>query len=740
MPLPKVSGFSPFVVLHGFVLVLIFILLGWLEENRFDEYRDQERNLAESSAYATSSHIQLYVKGLRKLLKLYHRANQDQFGVLANNPENEQLRLKLKQGLKLYFPELLNFTISDKNGVNLLPDPESFIGRGCQNDIDVFSKDQHPNEVFIHSNPNPEAYHFDILSRNKINNFPESILFVSLQTIKIQTLLKLGAPENLQFVIVRRDKPKRIEINAEGTRANVNRDIFLSDEELGQVLSSQPISGTRWQIMAIQDIEAKIDRKNELRSLSYQLYALCVFISVLFLHSSYRRFRAEQNIIKNNQDLELKYLERTNELEYQATHDSLTGLVNRKEFERRLAETIHMVKSEEENAIIMYLDLDQFKVVNDTAGHVAGDELLRQVSSLLKSQLRRGDTLARLGGDEFGILLSFCSLDRATKIAESLRLSIDQYFFDWQGHTYSIGVSIGMLEIDIYISDNAEVMSLVDTACYQAKDNGRNRVYVYNPDDTQIKTRRSEMFWAEEALNAISKGNIVLHGQKIIGLSEADGIEWSEVLVRMKSNETLVYPDSFIPALERFGGIFELDKCVLTLAAKMLSGKSNYRLSVNISGNSVSNSDLVPLIQETIKKYHLDPTQLCFEITETATIGNLKQAKIFIHEIKSMGCLIALDDFGTGMSSFSYLKNLEVDLVKLDGSFVRDIDTDAIHYTMVESINAVSKIMSRHTIAEYVENAAVEKALIKIGVAYGQGYHLHKPEPLQQLLDDSSKT
>lgn len=429
--------------------------------------------------------------------------------------------------------------------------------------------------------------------------------------------------------------------------------------------------------------------------------------------------------------------ELSRKLTYQESHDQLTGLINRTEFERILSLEIIRAKTSGIHSVVLYLDLDQFKIVNDTAGHFAGDELLRQVSDLILSNLGERDYLSRLGGDEFGILCSDSSMEEALQRADTIRQAIADYQYDWDGQYFKLGVSIGVRSLDKHVKDAAEIMSQVDTACYAAKEQGRNAVHLYNPDNTLLRTRKSEMYWSNAALDAIKKDRIVLFAQLISPISLKPSVIWYEILVRLKDEAgNIVYPDSFVPALERFGGITELDFAVIRHSLAFLANHPNVRLNINLSGQTIGDVSLTDFIKKQFHITGVKPSRVVFEITETASVTNLPVARKFIQEMRSLGCRLALDDFGSGMSSFGYLKTLDVDYIKLDGSFVRDIDRDPIHYSMVDSVNQVARIMGKKTIAEFVEDNDVLLTLKRIGIDFGQGYHFHKPQPLHEIVFD----
>ncbi len=423
------------------------------------------------------------------------------------------------------------------------------------------------------------------------------------------------------------------------------------------------------------------------------------------------------------------------QLSYQARHDALTGLINRREFEHILHELIITSTYSEQTHVMCYLDLDQFKLINDTCGHQAGDELLRQLSKQLLATIRQSDTLARLGGDEFGLLLAFCSLEQAVNIAEKIREAVEAFRFLWEGNVFTVGVSIGVVLIEK--TDVKTVLSAADAACYSAKDRGRNQVYVYSDDDLSILQRHDHMQWAARLRQTLDDDQFVLYQHSIepIKPMQVDRQRY-EILLRIQDEQGNVSPPSqFLSAAERFDLAMLVDQFVLRktlewLAADPLHTKKLAMCTINLSGQTVANEksseNIITLFSET----RVDPGLICFEITETAAISNLPNAISLINELKGLGCHFALDDFGSGLSSFGYLKTLPVDYLKIDGSFVRDISNDEVDYAMVKNINEIGKIMGLNTIAEYVENERVLSQLRGIGVDFVQGYFLSKPEML----------
>jgi diguanylate cyclase (GGDEF)-like protein/PAS domain S-box-containing protein len=424
------------------------------------------------------------------------------------------------------------------------------------------------------------------------------------------------------------------------------------------------------------------------------------------------------------------------QLSHQASHDSLTGLANRREFERKLDDALQSAKQEQKQHILLYLDLDQFKVVNDTCGHVAGDQLLAQLGALLAHQVRTADTLARLGGDEFGVLLEGCGIERGEQIAETLRQTISGFRFVWEDKIFQVGVSIGLVEITEASENSGAVMSAADAACYEAKDEGRNRIQVFQSGNKSAE-RYGEMQWIARIHRAIEEKRLLLYRQNIVAVTGAGSVEHAEILLRMRDeNGAIILPMAFIPAAERYNVMPMIDRWVVTnafewLVANPLSSNNQLQFfSINLSGQSLGDKNFLQHIVDEFARTGVAADRICFEITETSAIANIGRAKDFISVLKQRGCCFALDDFGSGMSSYSYLKNLDVDYLKIDGAFVKDVAHDPVDFAMVESINRIGHVMGIRIIAEFVENEPILQKLSEIGVDFAQGFGIHKPEAL----------
>ncbi len=430
------------------------------------------------------------------------------------------------------------------------------------------------------------------------------------------------------------------------------------------------------------------------------------------------------------------------QLSYQASHDALTGLVNRREFERRLHRILNVARNDHTEHAFCYLDLDQFKIINDTCGHVAGDELLRQLGALLQRVVRKCDTAARLGGDEFGVIMEYCTLRQAQRVAQALHRAVEDFRFSWGDKTLRVGASIGMVPIDDASENISSILSAADAACYAAKEHGRNRIHVYREGDSELARRYGEMQWVARIERALEEDRFELEMQPIAPVDAIDEphahMLHYEFLLRMRDERgRVVPPTAFLPAAERYDLASHVDRWVINRAFSWLIRnpehvKQLFLCCINLSGRSVVNEDFLGYVIGRFDKTGVPPEKICFEITETAAIANLASAARFIRALKEWGCCFALDDFGSGLSSFAYLKNLPVDFLKIDGVFVRGVLDDPVDLAMVKSINEIGQAFGKKTIAEFVESDAIlEKLKLRyIGVDYAQGYSVGRPQPL----------
>ncbi|MGD8569557.1 MAG: EAL domain-containing protein [Gammaproteobacteria bacterium] len=436
------------------------------------------------------------------------------------------------------------------------------------------------------------------------------------------------------------------------------------------------------------------------------------------------------------------------ELDYISSYDPLTNLVNRTELERRLQHALNLSQTRNQSHVFLYIDIDQFKIINDTAGHVAGDELIRQLALILKKHIRETDTLARLGGDEFGVLLENCPETYATDVTRKILELIIEYRFYWQDKMYRIGASIGYVEVNREnVSSVNDILGAADVACYTAKDQGGNRIKIYRKYDYEMTKRYGEMQWVSIINHALEHNRFCLYAQSIFPAG-ADKIPSGhcEFLIRMMDEEgTVQKPDEFIPAAERYHLMPKIDRWVIenvfsylsrqVRAANQRKTKGSARYFINISGMSLSDSSFYQFVKDKLEEYNIPPHVICFEVTETAAIEYLSNAVEFIGKIRADGCCFALDDFGSGVSSFTYLRTIPVDFIKIDGTFVTHMQEQPMDRAIVEAINHIGHIAGMQTIAEFVETEEALRQLYHIGVDFVQGYGLEAPHPLVVDLD-----
>lgn len=432
----------------------------------------------------------------------------------------------------------------------------------------------------------------------------------------------------------------------------------------------------------------------------------------------------------------------TAQLAHQASHDPLTGLINRREFERRAEAALLSARNEGAHHVLCFVDLDRFKIVNDTSGHGAGDELLRQITHLLRQRLRSHDLLARLGGDEFGLLLENCSLEDATQVVETLRQAVEAYRFAWGDHVFSIGASIGLVAIDWQVKSLVEAMSAADQACYAAKELGRNRIHVFQIGDQDLSRRQGEIDWASRIATALEDNRLLLYAQPVVPLATGAGMGLRfEVFLRLLNEKgEMVMSEAFLPAAERFDLMPALDKWVIEAACLGLrrllerSRQHNLLCAINLSVQSATRPEMLQYIEAQLAKYGIPPAALCFELTEAAASRHFSEVVSFVQGLRSMGCGFALDDFGSGLSTFTHLRTLPPDYVKIGGSLVRDMADDRINLTLVRAIHEITRQMGVMAVAENVDRADVFAALREVGIEYGQGHWFESARPFEDWL------
>lgn len=450
-----------------------------------------------------------------------------------------------------------------------------------------------------------------------------------------------------------------------------------------------------------------------------------------------------ESLFQSNRRLQAELEERKlaeERIQWLARTDSLTNLVNRREFERRLRGALTSAKERNLTHILCYMDLDQFKIVNDTAGHAAGDKLLKQIAELLSGMFRQRDTFARLGGDEFGLLLENCELEQALVISNQILAEINAFSFAWEGNSFHIGVSIGVVPITADMENVGQILSQADIACYSAKDLGRNRVYVYHRDDDETAERHGAIIQVARMREAISQDQFLLYCQPIAQFpGNRSDFKFYEVLLRLKNDENeIILPDVFIPPAERYGLMLAIDHWVIRKTFETITSQDlgEFQFAINLSGNSLDDDALLEFVLNQLQHFKISPNQICFELTETAAIRHLNQAQKFIREFQLRGGKIALDDFGSGFSSFRYLKSLQVDYIKIDGAFVTNMLANPDDQAIVEAITDVAHTLGIHVIAEHVIDEGTIDQLRKIGVEGVQGYGIGHPVPMEEAFSE----
>jgi len=517
----------------------------------------------------------------------------------------------------------------------------------------------------------------------------------------------------------------------------------LGPKQVQDIIS--PVDQSEVGNLFIQLVLNKIDKFSvEIRCQGIRDNTLTVAMSVSSVLDNKKRF--SYAVVQIQDITESRRL--SLELAFQAQHDSLTGLANRRVLNQALLEVKKDPRNANREHTLSILDLDQFKTVNDTCGHLAGDELLCQVADKIREKVRQGDLVVRLGGDEFALLLYHCDKNEAQRITEDIRLAIESIHFNWQGDTFRISASIGAMASFLSDLDVSKVLQQVDSACFLAKESGRNRVHLIDPQDAEITATQNEMQWSHRLHKAMAEDHFVLFSQPMFSLGAEDRNEYVEILLRLRNSDGISFtpPGAFFPAAERYGLSVKLDQWVIN---HLITNLPKYREAfgdkrsywVNISGASISDPQFLNYLEEKISAAKLPSKMINFEITETAIIRNLRDAKESIMRLKALGCQFSLDDFGSGMSSFGYLKELPVDYIKIDGMFVRGMVDDPVNTVFVQSIIDIASVMGIKTVAEYIETPEVLEKTIEMGVSYAQGFLLARPEELfgEKLADALKK-
>ncbi|MGB7566943.1 MAG: EAL domain-containing protein [Chitinivibrionales bacterium] len=434
--------------------------------------------------------------------------------------------------------------------------------------------------------------------------------------------------------------------------------------------------------------------------------------------------------------------ELSDRISYQQSHDQLTGLLSRSAFKQHLAQLLKDARRNNKAHALCYLDLDEFKIINDTCGHLAGDQLLKEVASALQRKVRQTDLIARLGGDEFAILLVNCSLAKANEIAGAMCAAVRGLHFSRKEKTFTVGASIGVVGINAASKGVESILSAADGSCYLAKEKGGNRAHLHIDDDRELSRRSGEMHYVPRITNALERNMFRLYYQPIVPVLSDEKKVWYEILLRMLDHDgKILAPMNFLPAAERYDMMPAIDRWVLkaffSFFKSNLAGTAdggNFTCDINVSGATLNDQSFLDFVKEHLSGFAVPPDILCFEITETAAIANFNEALKFIGELKELGCRFSLDDFGSGVSSFKYLKDLPVDFLKIDGSFIKNVNGNGLDNAIVTAVNEIGHLMGIKTVAEFVESEAIFKKLREIKIDFAQGYWIAKPRPLEESL------
>jgi diguanylate cyclase (GGDEF)-like protein len=712
------------VVLTSF-LILILLISQSFSANKI-HYSYQE-SLMDSVTDRILSDYQEYFTHLRLEIDLFQ---QKQLNAIKNLEEkggrvSKEEYMQVLTSLKNDIDNTRLFSLIDQNGQGSLKHITGSLSPDCENEIATTIVDGVQEKLFLHRSKS--SIHFDLLQPLATSLGENDFFFVAFNPDILTDILTKYQLPHQQLFLMRSDLPGKIELTTEKYDSNYNE--LVLGEGLNSFNFVKPIPHTGWQLAIRQSPEYSND-------LYWQGFIKAILIWGLLTLFIYLYYRQKKHSLQ-------KQLKVEQTLVYVDNHDQLTGLANRFNFDRHLSEYIEANRLLARNLInvntivnnqvgvVMHIDLDKFQVINNSLSYAIGDKFLHQISIGLKNFLPDNAIVSRLGNDEFAVLLPVMLFSEAKGYAHELRLEIQGIRIPELEKDTNITASIGVIILDHSIFDAQQVYSSLGQAVRLAKEKGRNRVQIYQSDDEQLVLHAKEMEVLHDVVEGLKENRLLLYRQKIKSLKNSHSSHY-EVLVRMKNAQgALVSPNHFIPAAEKYGLIRQVDQWVIEHTFKMLASQpdDNETYSINLSGVTIADRDIYSQVIKLFELYQVPAKRICFEITETSAICHIDSALYFIHKMKDFGCRFSLDDFGSGLSSFSYLQKLPVDIIKIDGAFVQDIDTNTVNRVFVENIKRTADAMNKKTIAEFVGNAVIEEILIDIGIDYGQGYHIHKPEP-----------
>jgi diguanylate cyclase (GGDEF)-like protein len=716
------------VILTSFLILVLLISQNFSANKIHHSYQE---SLMDSVTDRIISDYQEYFTQLRLEIDLFQQKQINAIEQLKDNSDevSQQEYMEVLSLLRNNIDNTRLFTLIDANGKGSLKHITGGFSPDCESEITSTIIDGKQNNLFLHRTKN--SIHFDLLQPLATTASKGEFFFVAFNPDILTNILKKYQLPHQQVFLMREDLPGEIELTTE--EADSKYDKLILKGELESFNFVKVIPNTRWQLA----IRLSPQYSSNLYSQGLIKSLLIWLLLSLFI---YGFFRQQRHSI-------LKQMKVEKALAYVDNHDQLTGLANRVNFDRQLSDHIEANSLIAHNAIngntitksisgvVMHIDLDKFQVINNSISYAIGDRFLHQISVDLKAFLPKSAIISRLGNDEFAVLLPEMLFSEAKDFAHKIRLEIQKIRITEFEQDTNITGSIGVLILDHSIFNAQQVFSSLGQAVSLAKEKGRNRVQVYQSDDEQLVQHAKEMEAVHDVSVALKEGRLLLYRQEIKSLNELSSSHY-EVLVRMRNARgVLVPPTHFIPAAEKYGLIRQIDQWVIenTFKTMAMSPEDSSSYSINLSGVTIADRDIYQQVIELFELYKVPAERICFEITETSAISHLESALYFINKMKAFGCSFSLDDFGSGLSSFSYLQKLPVDIIKIDGVFVRDMDSNEINRVFVENIKRTADAMNKKTVAEFVENAVIERMLIDIGIDYAQGYHIHKPEPWYEI-------
>ena len=719
------------VILTSFLILILLVSQSFSASNIHQSYQE---SLMDSVTDRILTDYQEYFTHLRLEIDLFQQKQLNAIEKIQQQGVNasQQAYMKILTTLRSDIDNTRLFALIDQNGQGILRHITGDFLPDCEEEIAEVVHAGVQNKLFLHRSKS--SIHFDLLQPLATASGENNYFFVAFNPNVLTDLLKKYQLPHQQLFLMRADSPGEVELTTESDNSKYSE--LITGGELKSFNFIKAIPNTRWQlaIRLSPQYSSNLYRQGLIKAI------LIWLLLTLFIYAFYRQ---QKHSLR-------KHLQVEEALAYVDNYDQLTGLANRVNFDRQLSEHIEAncilthnainanTTTNNQAGVVMHIDLDKFQVINNSVSYAVGDKFLHQISISLKEFLPESAIISRLGNDEFAVLLPELLFSEAKDFAHQIRLLIQKIRIVEYEQETNLTASIGVIILDHSIFDAQQVYSSLGQAVSLAKEKGRNRVQVYQSDDEQLVLHAKEMEAVHDVAEALKEHRLLLYRQKIKSLKQNHSSHY-EVLVRMKNSQgMLVPPIHFIPAAEKYGLIRQVDHWVIEHTFKMLalSPEDTSSYSINLSGVTIADRDIYDQVIRLFAQYQIPAKRICFEITETSAISHLESALYFIHKMKAFGCQFSLDDFGSGLSSFSYLQKLPVDIIKIDGAFVQDMDTNNINKVFVENIKRTADTMNKKTVAEFVENAAIEKMLIDIGIDYGQGYHIHKPEPWYEASQD----